>query len=68
MGARGRELVATNKSTVMTKPPLDSIMVENSQGDGRFANPPSTDESDRSKVLGEINYPLDQLIASKEGP
>jgi len=68
MGARGRELVATNKSTVVAKPPLDPIMVENGQSDGSLANSASTDESDRSKILSEIDYFLDQLVASEEIP
>jgi len=68
MGARSRELVTTDKSTVVAKPPLDPIMVENGKGDGRLANPPSADESDWSKILGEIDYFLNQLVASKKGP
>ena len=68
MSARGRELVAANESTVMAKPLLDPIVVENGQGDGGFANSTSTDESDWSTVLGKIDYLLDQLVASEEGP
>jgi len=68
MGARSRKFVATNESTVVAKPPLDPIIVENRQGDGRLANPASADERDRSKVLDEIDYFLDQLVTSKEGP
>ena len=52
----------------MTKPPLDPVMVEDRQGDGRLANSSRADESDLSKVLGEIDYLVDQLVASKEGP
>ena len=66
--ARWRELVTTNESTVMAKPLLDSIVVEDGQGDGRLADSPSTDEGDWSTVLGEIDYLLDQLVASEEGP
>jgi len=68
MGARGREFVATNESTVVAKPPLDPIIVESDQGDGCLANPASANESDRSKVLNQSNYLFDQLVASKEGP
>ena len=68
MGTRGREFVTTNEPTVVAKPPLDPIIVENGQGDGRLANPARADESDRSKALGEIDYLLDQLVTSKEGP
>ena len=65
MCARGGELVTANKSTVMTKPPLDPIVVEKGQGDGGLPDPASTDESDWSKFLGEVDYLLDQLVASE---
>jgi len=52
----------------MTKSLLDPIVVENGQGDGGLPDSASTDESDWSKVLGEIDYLLDQLVASEEGP
>ena len=65
---RCRELIAANESTVMTKPLLDSIVVENCQGDRRLADSASTNESDWNKVLNEIDHLLDQLVASKEGP
>jgi len=68
MGARGREFFAMNESTIVTKPPLDPIVVENCQGDGCLANPASADEGDRSKILDEFDYLLDQLAASEEGP
>jgi len=68
MGTRGRELVATNESTVMAKPLLDPIMVENGQGDGGFANSASANKSDWNGFLSEINYLLDQLVAPEEGP
>ena len=68
MSGRGRELVATNESAVMAKPLLDPIVVENGQGDGRLANSTSTNEGDRNKVLSEIDYLFDQLVASEEGP
>jgi len=67
MRARGRELVTPNESTVVTKPLLDPVVLENGQCDRGLANSTSTDESDRSKLLGEIDYLLDQLVAS-EGP
>jgi hypothetical protein len=67
MRARGRELITTNESTVVAKPLLDPVMVENGQGDGRLANSASTNQGDRDKVLGEIEYLLNQFVASKEG-
>jgi len=41
-------------------------VVENGQGDGRLADSTGTDEGDWNKVLGEINYLLDQLVASEK--
>ena len=54
-----REFVATDEPTVVTKPPLDSIVVQDRQGDRRFPDPPGTDESDWPKVFSEINRLLD---------
>jgi len=65
---RSRELIAADESTVVAKPLLNPIVVENSQGNGRLADPASTDESDWVKVLNEIDCLLDQLVASKQGP
>ena len=68
MATRGRELVATDEPTVIAKPLLDLIVVKNSQGDRGLANSSSTNESGRNKVLSEIDYLLDYLVASEEGP
>ena len=68
MSVRGREFIATNEPTVMTKPLLDPIVLKNGQGDGGLANSASTNEGDWSKVLSKIDYLLDQLVASEEGP
>ena len=68
MSARGRELVATDESTIASKPCLDAIMVEDGQSDGCFPDPPWTDESDWSEVFSEANDFLDQVVASKTGP
>jgi hypothetical protein len=68
VSTRGRKLVATDEATVIAKLLLDPIVVENSQGDGGLADSASTDESDWGEVLSEIDYLLDQLVASKEGP
>ena len=65
---RRGELIATNEATVMSKPLLDPIVVENGQGDGRLADSAGTDESDWSEVFGEIDYSLDQLVTSEERP
>ena len=65
MSARRRELVATNKSTVIAKMLLDAIVVEGREGDGSFPDPPWTDESDRFEVFGKVDYFLDQEIPPK---
>ena len=59
MGSRGREFVATDEPAVVTKPPLDLIVVQNRQGDRRFPDPPGTDESDWPKAFSEIDCLLD---------
>ena len=68
MGARGRELVATDEPTVLSKPPHDPIVVEDSKSDGRFPDSSWTNESDWSEVFCQANNLLDQLVASKTGP
>jgi hypothetical protein len=52
----------------MSKPLLDPIVVENRQGDRRFPDSTSTNQGDWNKVLSQINYLLDQLVASEERP
>jgi hypothetical protein len=51
---------------VVAKPLLDPIVVENGQGDRRLPDSASTNQGDWNKVLGEIDYLLDQLVASEE--
>jgi len=53
---------------MMAKPLLDPVVVEDSQGNRGLADSPSTDESDWGKLLGEIDYLIDQLVASEERP
>ena len=65
---RGWELVTTDKPTVVSKPFLDAIVVEDRQYDGCFPNPPRTDESDWGEVSCETNDLLDQLVTSETGP
>jgi hypothetical protein len=68
MSARSRELIATDESTVLAKPFLDAIVVEDGEGDGCFPDPPCTDESDGFQVFSESDDLLDQLFASETGP
>ena len=68
IGARGGELVATNKPTVVPKLFLYAIVVEDSQSDGCFPDSPGTNESDRIEIFGKTDGLLDQLVAPKAGP
>ena len=68
MNKCGRELVASNKPTVLAKPLLDAMMMENSQCDGCLADSASTNESDRSQILGETDDLFDQLVTSETSP
>ena len=67
MTTRGRELITADESTVMTKSLLDPIVVENGQSDRRLADSASTDESDWIKLLSQVDYLFDQLVASEKG-
>ena len=68
MSGGGGELVATDESTVVAKPFLDAIVVEDSQRDGRLANSSDANESGWSEGFYETDDLLDQLVTSKEGP
>ena len=68
MSERGGELVATDEPTIVSKPLLDAIVVEDSQGDRCFPDPPWSDESDRSEISCKANNLLDQLVTSKTSP
>ena len=63
----GWELVATDEPAVVSELFLDVIVVENSQGDGCFPNPPCAKEGDRCEGFSETNDLLDQLVTSKTG-
>jgi len=68
MCGRGREFVTPDESTVVTKSLLDPVVVEDGQGDRGLPDSARTNEGDWSKPLGEIDYLLDQLVTSEEGP
>jgi len=53
------KLVATDEPTVIAKPLLDAIVMEDSQSNRRLPDPPCTDESDWGEVFNETNDPLD---------
>ena len=58
MTERGGELVATDEPTVVAKPFLDAVIVEDGQGDGGLSDPTDTDEGE----WGEIFCEADDLI------
>jgi len=66
MSGQGKELIATDESTVVTKPLLDAVVVQNGQSDGRLADSASTDKSNWGEIFRETDNPLDQLVASEE--
>jgi len=68
MGRRRWELIASDEPTVLAKPLLDAIVMEDLQSDGSLADSASTDESNRSQVLRQADDLLDQLVPSKEDP
>ena len=65
---RGGELIATDETTIIAKPFLDAIMVEDLQSDRRFPDPPRTDESDWSEGFCKTNDLVDKLVAPETGP
>ena len=68
MDTRCRELITTNKSTVIAKPVLDPIVVEDSKGNVCFPNASRADESNRFEVFSETDDLLNQFVATKAGP
>ena len=59
MSGGGGEPVATDEPTVVAKPFLDAVVVEDSQRNGRLANSAGTDESSRGEGFYETNGLLD---------
>ena len=53
---------------MVAKPLLDPIVVEDGESDGRLADPAWTNQSNWSGALSEVNYLLDQFVATKDGP
>ena len=61
-------MIATNEPAIVSKPLLDAIVVEDSEGDGCLPDPSWADESEWSEVLSEVDDLLNQIVASKTGP
>ena len=68
MGAGGVELVATDEPTIGSEPLLYAIVVEDGQSNGRFPDPPCTNESDWSDMFCEVDDVVNQILASETSP
>ena len=68
LGPRRLKLVAADKPPVLAESFLDAAVVEDAQGDGCFADPTCTDESDWGEAFSKTDDLLNQLIPSEEGP
>jgi len=66
VGARSRELIATDEPAVVAKQLLDTIIMEDGQSDGGLPDPSCTDESDGPKVFGKADDRFDQLVTSEQ--
>ena len=63
MRTRSWKLIAADESAIVAEPFFNAIVVEDDQGNGSFADPTCTDESDWSEGFHEANNLLDQVIA-----
>jgi hypothetical protein len=61
------ELVTSDESTVIAKPFLDPIVVEDGQCDGCLSDPSGTDEGNGLEVFSETDDLLNQFVAPKNG-
>ena len=59
MSTRSGKLVATDKSTIISEPFLNAIVVEDGEGDGCLPNPPCANESGRFELYGVTDDLLD---------
>ena len=65
---RGREFVAADGSTLVTKPSFDAVIVKDGWSDGRLSNPASTGQSNWGETFCESEDLLYQHVASREDP
>ena len=61
------ELVTSNEPTILAEPLLDTIMMEDSKSDGRFADSANTNESGWGETFCQGNDLFDQIITSETG-
>lgn len=59
VGPGGWELVTANQTSIIAKSLLYAIVVKESQGNRRFPDSTSTDDSDRAKVFHIVDDILD---------
>ena len=67
MSARSGKLVATNESTVIAEPFLDTVVVKDSEGDGCFPDAPCANKGSRFEIFDMTNDLLDEPIAPEKG-
>jgi len=65
---RGRELVAADESTLVAKPLLDTVVVEDNQGDGSLPDSTGTNESERGEGFCKVDDFIDQLVTPETRP
>ena len=68
MKDRGREFIAADESTVTAKSLLDPIVVEDSEGNRRFPDPPCTDQGDGLQFFGDPDDLVNEFLTSEAGP
>ena len=65
---RWRELVATNKSTIISESLFDAIVVEDREGDGRLPGPSCTNQGNGFQILSQSNDLFNQFISTETDP
>ena len=68
VGPRRLEPVTADEPPVLVEPFLDPIVVEDSQGNGCFANTTCADESNWGEAFRKTDDILDQFVPPKTGP
>ena len=66
--SRSCELIAMGESSVISKSPLDPVVMEDGKGYACPAKSSSVYEGDRDKAFGETDDSSNQLVTSETGP
>ena len=61
-------MIAADESTILSKSFFDPVVVEDSENNRSFPDPPCPDESDGFEVSGELDDYLNQLISPEKVP